>query len=349
MLRVEGLSVRYGDHVAVDDVHLEAEDGEVVCVLGPSGCGKTSLLRVIAGLERPTAGRVLLDGTDVTTARPDQRHVGLMFQQHALFPHKSVAENVAFGPRVRGWSRDEVAAVVDRALGLVDLAGFGPREVATLSGGEQQRVALARAIAPAPRLLMLDEPLGSLDRRLRDDLVDELREVFDELGTTVLYVTHDQQEALALADRIVVMRTGRFERSGTPEAVWRDPRHEFVARFLGHEHVLDAVVRDGVAHTGLGRLPLEGAADGAVRLVLLPEAIELVEAASPPPTGVLVRGEVLDRRFAGDHLLARVRCDALVLGVAIRRGTGPSPGDEVLLRIDPAAVRVVLPDTPTDA
>lgn len=344
MLRITDLRVAYGDVVAVDGVELAAADGEVVGILGPSGCGKSTLLRAVAGLERPVTGSIELDGEDVTLLRPDERRVGLMFQQHALFPHRTVADNIAFGPRMRGLAAGEVAARVDEALALVDLDGFGGRAISTLSGGEAQRVALARAIAPRPRLLMLDEPLGSLDRRLRDHLVGELGRVFAALGTTVLYVTHDQSEALALADRVAVMRSGRIVRLGAPDAVWRDPRSEFVARFVGHDHVLDGEVADREVMTPLGRFPAPtGAAPGPVRLLLLPEALHLIGGDEVPPEGeVALDGEVVGRRFAGDHLLARIRLDGDVeVGVTIVRGAGPAIGDPVRLSIDPAALRLV--------
>ncbi|MFO8075759.1 MAG: ABC transporter ATP-binding protein [Egibacteraceae bacterium] len=340
MLEVTGLTVAYGRHVAVDDVDLDAARGEVVCVLGPSGCGKSTLLRAIAGLEPPVAGRIALDGRDVTAARPDERHVGLMFQEHVLFPHRSVGENVAFGPRMRGAGPAEIDRAVAESLSLVDLDGFADRPVSELSGGEQQRVALARAIAPRPRLLMLDEPLGSLDRALRDRLLTELPRLFATLGTTVLYVTHDQEEALSLADRVAVMRDGRFAQVGAPEAVWRHPADGFVARFLGHEPILAATVRGGVAATALADLPV-AADDGDTELVLLPGAVSLAADAGDP-AGPKVSGEVTARRFAGDRVVATVATDAGVsLEVGIWRAPAPALGERVDLAIDPAEVAVL--------
>ena len=340
MLEVTGLTVAYGAHVAVDDVDLDAARGEVVCVLGPSGCGKSTLLRAIAGLEPPVAGRIALGGQDVTAARPDERHVGLMFQDHALFPHRSVGENVAFGPRMRGAAAADIERAVRDSLALVDLEGFADRPVAEISGGEQQRVALARAIAPRPRLLMLDEPLGSLDRALRDRLLTELPRLFAAVGTTVLYVTHDQEEALSLADRVAVMRDGRFAQIGAPEAVWRAPADGFVARFLGHEPILAATVRGGVAATALADVPVE-AADGEALLVVLPGAVSLAADAGDP-AGPKVSGEVTARRFAGDHLALVVATDAGVeLTVGVWRAPAPEPGERVDLAIDPAEVTVL--------
>ena len=340
MLTVSGLTVRYGEHVAVDDLDLEARAGEVVCVLGPSGCGKSTLLRAIAGLEPPVAGAIRLDGHDLAGLRPDQREVGLMFQDHALFPHRTVAQNVAFGPRMQGLSRAEIAARVEETLALVDLAGYGERSVDELSGGERQRVALARTIAPRPRLLMLDEPLGSLDRTLRDRLLDDLPRLFAALGTTVLYVTHDQEEALSLADRVAVLRAGRLEQEGTPDQLWRRPATTFVARFLGLEPVLTARVAGGVAHTTLGPLRLPDARDGAAVVVLLPGALRVLAPDEPPgPSEVVIEGRVDRRRFAGSHTSVVVTAAAgLELSVDVGHDLAPPPGTPVRLALDPAGI-----------
>jgi len=232
VLALHDINVRYGETVAVDRVDLTVEKGSTVCVLGPSGCGKSTLLRVVTGLVRPDAGRVTWDGEDITDVPTHRRGFGLMFQDHALFPHRDVAANVGFGLRMQGRPRAAIAARVDELLELVGLAGYGRRAVDELSGGEQQRVALARALAPEPRMLLLDEPLGSLDRVLRDRLLDELPSLFDRLGTTVLYVTHDQDEARAIADEVAVMRAGRIAQVGTPAEVWERPADEFVAEFV---------------------------------------------------------------------------------------------------------------------
>jgi thiamine transport system ATP-binding protein len=346
MLQIEGLTVTYGTHPAVADLSLTANDGEVVCVLGPSGCGKSTLLRAIAGLEPVRSGRIVLDGVTLDAQRPDQRGVGLMFQDHALFPHRSVGDNVAFGPRMRGLPRPVVTERVRESLALVSLSGTEDRAVTTLSGGEQQRVALARAIAPRPRLLMLDEPLGSLDRALRDRLLDDLPGVFERIGTTVLYVTHDQAEALALADRVAVMRAGHIERDGPPDEVWRSPRTEFVARFLGNEHLFDATVEAGVARMTFGAVPLPGLQDGPVRLVLLPEALRLLapdELADDGP--LVVDARVSGRRFAGDHVRVQVVLDGGThLLLPVWRGACPPVGSGVRLAIDPAGLRVLEPE-----
>jgi thiamine transport system ATP-binding protein len=242
MLRIEDVSVQFDGKSVLDRVSLEVRDGEVVAVLGPSGSGKTTLLRVIAGLQRPASGRVVLDGHDLSPVPPHRRGIGYVFQDRALFQHRDVAGNVAFGLRMRNEPKEAIERRVRELLDLVGLAGFERRSVATLSGGEQQRIALARALAPEPRVLLLDEPLGSLDRRLRDRLLEDLGAIFEQVGATAVYVTHDQTEAFALGDRVAVMRAGRVVQLGSPDAVWARPVDADVARFLGYRNVRDDCV-----------------------------------------------------------------------------------------------------------
>jgi thiamine transport system ATP-binding protein len=351
MLRICDLTLAYDDTVVVDDLTLSAEDGEVLCVVGPSGCGKSTLLRAVAGLEPPLTGTIHLDGRDLAGLRPDQRDVGLMFQEHALFPHRTVAENVAFGPRAHGLDRAATRERVSEALALVGLAGTAGRHVDELSGGERQRVALARAIAPRPRLLMLDEPLGSLDRALQARLLEDLPQVFAELGTTVVYVTHDQDEALSLADRIAVMRAGRIEQLGTPTALWRGPRTAFVAGFLGLDHTVTVQAEPDHVDTPWGRVPRDavsdaGAGTGACEAVLLPEALRLASDTSPPGDGELhVLATVTSRRFQGDHLRLGVQADTgQPLHVAAWRGHLPEVGDRITLAIEVAGIHLLADD-----
>jgi thiamine transport system ATP-binding protein len=211
VLEVEGVSVAFDGHRVLDDLHLTVAPGEIVCVAGPSGCGKSTLLRVIAGLQPVDAGRVWWDGEDITARAPHERRVGLIFQDFQLFPHRDVAGNIAFGLRMQRRPKAEIARRTSELLEMVGLAGYGHRRVATLSGGEQQRVALARSLAPEPRLLLLDEPLGALDRDLHDRLTGELRVLLKELGTTAVHVTHDRDEAAAIGDRVVELTGGRIE------------------------------------------------------------------------------------------------------------------------------------------
>jgi thiamine transport system ATP-binding protein len=310
MLRVDGVTVRFGERVALDGVTLEVADEEVVAVLGPSGSGKSTLLRVIAGLQRPDSGRVLLDGEDLTPVLPHRRGIGLVFQDHALFQHKDVAGNVAFGLRMRGDAPPEIARRVRELLDLVGLAGFERRSVATLSGGEQQRVALARALAPEPRVLLLDEPLGSLDRRLRDRLLVDLVTLFAELHVTALYVTHDQAEAFALGDRVAVMREGQVVQTETPDELWAHPADEDIARFLGLGNV-----RDGS--------------------VIRPEAITVRRALG----GETGEGVVESARRHGPTVRLAVRLDdGSALDAAVASLDHPAPGERVWLDIDPIGI-----------
>ena len=227
---------------AVAGVNLSIENGEIVSLLGPSGCGKTTLLRMIAGLETPDSGEVWFAGRDMGPVAPHQRDFGMMFQDFALFPHKNVFDNIAFGLQMHGDSTLDIAHRVDEMLHLVDLTGFGQRDVGQLSGGEQQRVALARSLAPGPSLLMLDEPLGALDRQLRERLMLDLRAILKKVGVTAIYVTHDQLEAFAVADRIAVMNKGYIDQLGIPQDLYNHPAAPFVARFLGFQNVLLATV-----------------------------------------------------------------------------------------------------------
>ncbi|GAA0651542.1 ABC transporter ATP-binding protein [Salarchaeum japonicum] len=240
---LDGVTKAFGATTALDDVSLDVRDGEFFTLVGPSGCGKTTTLRAVAGFEEPTAGAVRFDGENVTGVPVDERDVGIVFQNYALFPHMTVGENVAYGLRFRdapgGASRDERVAEL---LDLVDLSGFEERDPAELSGGQQQRVALARALAPGPSLLLLDEPMSALDARLRETLRRHVKRIQRDLGITTIYVTHDQEEALSISDRLAVMNDGRVEQVGTPQAVYRAPESRFVAEFVGDNNVLDGTV-----------------------------------------------------------------------------------------------------------
>jgi putative spermidine/putrescine transport system ATP-binding protein len=252
MLSVEGLTKRYGPVVALDNVSLEVERGRFVTLLGPSGSGKTTLLMAIAGFVAPTAGSIRLDGQPIDHLPPERRNFGMVFQGYALFPHLTVADNVAFALRVRRRPRAEIARAVLRALAMVQLEAFADRLPRQLSGGQQQRAALARALIFQPSLLLLDEPLSALDKNLRSDLQIELRDLHKRLGLTFIYVTHDQQEALSMSDEIAILRDGRVIQRGTPEALYERPASRFVAGFLGRSNFLsgsvDTVAPDGFAY-----------------------------------------------------------------------------------------------------
>ncbi|OIJ91102.1 iron ABC transporter ATP-binding protein [Streptomyces sp. MUSC 14] len=338
LLSLDAATVRFGGRAVLDAVDLDVAEHEVVCVLGPSGSGKSTLLRAVAGLQPLSAGRVLLDGRDRTGVPAHKRGVGLMFQDHQLFPQRDVGANVAFGPRVRGVAKGERDAEVAQLLELVGLPGAARRAVASLSGGEQQRVALARALAPRPRLLMLDEPLGQLDRSLRERLVVELRELFGRLGTTVLAVTHDQGEAFALADRVVVMRDGRIAQTGTPLDVWQRPADAFVARFLGFENVAEATVAGTAADSPWGKLPVpEGSPQGARSVLVRPAGVRLVAADAGLPCTVTAR------TFKGTHVAVHLQPGdgqpRLEAACGLREA--PEAGDVVGVAFDVAEIVVL--------
>jgi ABC-type Fe3+/spermidine/putrescine transport system ATPase subunit len=278
-LTIRQLHKSFGQTVAVNGVSFQVALGEIVAVLGPSGCGKSTLLMMIAGLEEPDEGEVLWEGKSLANVPPHLRGFGLMFQDYVLFPHMNVCDNVAFGLHMSGLGKEQIQARAEEMLDLVGLPEFGERDVNTLSGGEQQRIALARSLAPQPRLLMLDEPLGSVDRTLRERLMFELRHILEQMEQTAIYVTHDQEEAFAIADRVVLMQAGKVEQIGTPQDMYRHPASLFVAKFLGMTNFLDGEVKqvDGepVIQTGIGNIPLDGYQEGKVTVLLRPDLMRL--------------------------------------------------------------------------
>ena len=310
-LTLTGIQKRFpGGVVAVSDFDLAMEKGEFVSFLGPSGCGKTTTLRMIAGFEQPTTGRIVLDGADITDRPPNRRNIGMVFQAYALFPNMSVADNIGFGLRVRGRDRTTIARRTGELLELIHLPGTGDRYPWQLSGGQQQRVALARALAFEPQVLLLDEPLSALDAKIRVSLRAEIRAIQRALRITTVYVTHDQEEALSLSDRIVVMNEGRVEQVGTPFEIYNFPRTPFVARFVGTLNVLSARVIDATA----GRLDVGGqemratgavgaAAGSAVSLALRPEILAMGEG---DPGHVRLHGTVDEVTFLGAVVRIRI-------------------------------------------
>lgn len=288
----------FGTTLAVDGVSFSVSPGEIVALLGPSGCGKSTVLAMIAGLEPPDEGSITWDGVSLQGVPPNRRGFGLMFQDYVLFPHMNVAENISFGMRMQGIPADLQGSRLNDVLELVNLAQFSNRDVATLSGGEQQRVALARSLAPEPTLLMLDEPLGALDRTLREQLLLDLARILQRMHQTALYVTHDQQEAFAIADRVVIMNSGRVEQIGTPQEIYCQPGSEFIARFLGLSNLIPVTIstREGraVADTPLGSLPVDTQLRGPATLLLRPDGARL------DGEGELAfSGEILQRTFLG--------------------------------------------------
>jgi thiamine transport system ATP-binding protein len=332
-LDITDLTVRYDALVAVDDVSLELPRGQVLAVLGASGCGKSTLLRAVAGLEAPTAGRISFDGEDLAGTPTHKRGFALMFQDGQLFNHQSVAANVGYPLRIRRRSRGAVATRVEELLELVGLAGYGDRPPATLSGGERQRVALARALAVRPRLLLLDEPLSALDRTLRERLAADLHDILRAERTTALLVTHDQDEAFAVADRMAVMRAGRFVQAGTVEEVWRHPADSDTARFLGYATVVDSRAARLLLGSG-GGSPVVGA------LALRRSALH-VDAGGP------LQGTVRSARVGAE--LTRLVVEVPEVGTvhAVAGLSVPvAAGERVRLRLDPSRVATLPPAAP---
>jgi iron(III) transport system ATP-binding protein len=322
------ISQRFGGVTALDDVTFAVAPGEIVALLGESGCGKTTLLRLAAGVERPTAGSVLLEGEDVSTpdhfVEPDRRGIGLVFQDYALFPHLSVRENVRFG--LRDSSSADADATALRAIARVGLADLTDAYPHMLSGGEQQRVALARAVAPRPGVLLMDEPFSNLDRRLRDVVRDETAALLQETGATSIIVTHDPEDAMRIADRIVLMRSGRIEQIGTGEELYRRPKSLFAARFFCDFTEVEGRVAGGAIDTPIGRFPAPGLSDGTDAVACIrPHAIRLV------PKGFYLRGRVMARRFLGeiDHVLLAVDGFDHLLAARLSLAGKLAEGDEV--------------------
>jgi ABC-type Fe3+/spermidine/putrescine transport system ATPase subunit len=332
---------------AVDGVTFVVEEGEIVCLLGPSGCGKTTLLRLVAGLERTDSGEIWYGGEEISAVPPHKRNFGMMFQDFALFPHKNVFENVAFGLRMHGRSRAEIQSGVSEMLQLVELEGLEQRNVDQLSGGQQQRVALARALAPGPRLLMLDEPLGSLDRALRERLMLEVRAILKRVGVTALYVTHDQTEAFAVADRMAVMNAGRIEQLDAPEQVYRQPATPFVAQFLGFQNlVAGKVVTEGEVETPLGRFRLNDPlppAGSPVTLLIRPQADVIETASNAGENGVpnRINGIVEIVAFRGRYYQLWLRVGEQTLLFEQPALDGVQPGDTVSVQLNHEQLLIV--------
>ena len=350
-LELRGVSKRYGETLALDRVDLQVHRGETVALLGPSGCGKSTLLAVVAGLE-PHDGTILWRGQELAGSPPESRRFGMVFQDYALFPHLNVFENVAFGLRIRRTRPARLQERVAEVLSLVGLGHLRSRDVTTLSGGERQRVALARALAPEPRLLMLDEPLAALDRNLRDRLADDLGAILGEIDLPAIYVTHDVEEALAVADRVAVMEPRRIVRVGTPEAIYRAPGSEYVARFLGLDNLLPArrdrrggrpVLRTPLGVLPADALPLPAGGQEEEALLLRPTGISILDRAAAErqaPTSNagrwVLRGELTGRSFRGAAQRVRITVRGVELRFRVAADQALPPlGSTVTCAIDP--------------
>lgn len=366
MLTITNVSKAYAPATPVlHNINLTVAEGEIVCLLGPSGCGKTTLLRIVAGLEQPDRGQLTLAGRDLREIPVHQRNFGLMFQEFALFPHRTVAENVAFGLRMAGQNRDQIRQRVQDVLALVNLTGYDNRSIFALSGGERQRVALARSLAPHPRLLMLDEPLGSLDRALREELMVELRTILKAVGVTALYVTHDQQEAFAVADRLVVMRQGQIEQVGPPPTIYDTPASAFIARFLGFHNLLPLGQEErlpalaALLQQAQAMLPsLATTLPAHAHLLLRPDAVRTLGCGASSATDVdalVARGRLLTLLFRGSFYQITVQLGEEATAPHLRfdvptfvinaatKGDGPclQPGKALWLQLDPAALTII--------
>jgi spermidine/putrescine ABC transporter ATP-binding subunit len=348
-LVLEGLAKSYGSTTALTGLDLDVRKGELLTLLGPSGCGKTTALRLVAGFILPSQGRILIDGVDLTRTPPHRRDIGMVFQNYALFPHLTVAANVAFGLEERGLPRTRIRRRVADLLELVRLGHAEDRLPAELSGGQQQRVALARAVAYEPRLLLMDEPLAALDLKLREAMQLEVRRIQRELGITTLYVTHDQTEAMRISDRIAIMNAGRIEQLGTAATIYERPASRFVADFMGRINLFDARVGaveadTAMLHSALGEMRLprpDGLAEGAqVAIGIRPDEIEIDP--GPRPGVFIASGTVVERQFLGNVVEIRLRMDGgPFLQVEARPGSADvAPGRSVRVGLPVARCKV---------
>lgn len=310
-LSIQNVKKSFGNVAVVKDFNLDVGAGEFVSFLGPSGCGKTTMLRIVAGFEEPSAGKVMIGGKDVTGLKPNQRNIGMVFQAYALFPNLTVAQNIGFGLKVAGMPKAEAQARVAEMLNIIKLPDFGDRYPYQLSGGQQQRIALARALAPKPKLLLLDEPLSALDAKVRISLREEIRSIQKKLGITTIFVTHDQEEALSMSDRIVVMNEGRADQTGTPFEIYNRPSTKFVANFVGTLNVLEGTISDAASGTvkiNAEEIGLKGKLNGSksgdtLSFALRPEAIALGRKAGNDSS---LTGQIADVHFLGSVIRVRV-------------------------------------------
>ena len=339
LVRIDGISKRFGDTTALHELDLDIARGEFVTFLGPSGCGKSTTLRILGGFERPSGGRVFLDGEDVTDQPPEKRHVNMVFQDYALFPHMTVRQNIAFGLELKGLGRAAIGARQDEIMSFLELDAYGDRYPGQLSGGQRQRVALARALALDPALLLLDEPLGALDAKLRGQVQRELKTIQRRTHKTFFFVTHDQEEALTMSDRIVVLNRGRVEQDGTPEELYFRPASRFVAEFIGETNLISGRVRgvegadvvlDWHGHSLRGRAPGGAPSEGAAATASV--RLERIGVhGTRPETGNAVPGRVVGKTFLGSR-------------VALDLALGDGPDAALRAYADPATGRSVGPD-----
>ena len=351
LLSLQHITKNFGEGDVLRDISLDVARGEFVTLLGASGCGKTTTLRIISGLETPDEGTVLLDGKDVTVLPPERRPVNTVFQSYALFPHMNVEKNVAYGLRVRGMDKASIAKRVREMLELVQMEDYAKRMPSQLSGGQRQRIAIARALAPEPELLLLDEPLGALDLQLRRQMQLELKRLQKKLGITFVYITHDQEEAINMSDRIAVMRGGRFEQIGTPEEIYDEPKTHYVAQFIGRSTILDGTVESGGRNTAVIRGACGSFRVDASRALLIAEEscevcvrTERMRASSVPIEGFDLPATVREARYAGGSVLTYVTLKNGTEAVATSEGRlsdALKPGSTAYLYWNPAQAAVI--------
>ena len=345
IIELRHISKVYSDNgfKAVDDFNLEVKRGEFVTFLGPSGCGKTTTLRMIAGFEMPTSGEILLNGEDISQLPANKRPINTVFQRYALFPHMNIYDNIAFGLKLKKLPKEEIRKKVKRVLDIVDLEGFENRKISTLSGGQQQRIAIARALVNEPEILMLDEPLGALDLKMRQEMQIELKHMHDELGITFIYVTHDQEEALTMSDKIVVLSEGRIQQIGTPEDIYNEPQNAFVADFIGESNIFKGIMTGHmkVRFCGGEFKGMDDVAEGTlVDVVVRPEDVIITK----PEDGV-VEGEVVSVIFKGMHY--EVTVESGKYEMVIRTTKCYSVGERIGMKLEPDGIHIMLAEDHT--
>lgn len=338
LITLENITKKYGGQVVLDDLNLYIRENEFLTLLGPSGCGKTTTLRIIGGFETPDTGRVIFDGQDITNLPPNKRQLNTVFQKYALFTHMTIAENIAFGLKIKKKSKQYIQDKIDYALKLVNLDGYGKRMPDSLSGGQQQRIAIARAIVNEPKVLLLDEPLGALDLKLRQDMQYELIRLKNELGITFVYVTHDQEEALTMSDTIMVMNQGYIQQIGTPEMIYNEPKNAFVADFIGESNIIGAtMIQDRLVEILGAKFACVDEGFGTnqpVDVVIRPEDVDLVE----PEQGT-IQGVVTSLIFKGVHYEMEVEANGFTWLV---HSTDLSPvGKQVGIKVDPFDIQIM--------
>lgn len=345
IIELRHISKVYSDNgfKAVDDFNLEVKRGEFVTFLGPSGCGKTTTLRMIAGFEMPTSGEILLNGEDISQLPANKRPINTVFQRYALFPHMNIYDNIAFGLKLKKLSKEEIRKKVKRVLDIVDLEGFENRKISTLSGGQQQRIAIARALVNEPEILMLDEPLGALDLKMRQEMQIELKHMHDELGITFIYVTHDQEEALTMSDKIVVLSEGRIQQIGTPEDIYNEPQNAFVADFIGESNIFKGIMTGHmkVRFCGGEFIGMDDVPEGTlVDVVVRPEDVIITK-----PEDGIIEGEVVSVIFKGMHY--EVTVESGKYEMVIRTTKCYSVGERIGMKLEPDGIHIMLAEDHT--